>query len=98
MSEQLPRLPSNPRLERNIRSLLALLEPGTLSVENTDEAVNDFDDRLKAARGKVKIIEKMVGEDGERTETNDLKPDGGSEAAETAKAPSHQQSVGGPDW
>ena len=60
----LPALPKNSRLEKNITTLYALVEPETLSTENTDESVNDFDDRVKRAQGKAKIIEKMVGEDG----------------------------------
>ncbi|KAK0726992.1 DUF1715 domain-containing protein [Lasiosphaeria miniovina] len=60
-SRQLPPLPRNPRLEKHITTLYALVEAESLSTENTDEAVNDFDDRLKRAHGKAKIIEKMVG-------------------------------------
>ncbi|KAL7926120.1 hypothetical protein ACQKWADRAFT_281810 [Trichoderma austrokoningii] len=56
----LPPLPKNPRLEKNIRLAYALVNPDTLSTQNTDEAVEDFDDRLKKAQGKVKIIEKML--------------------------------------
>ncbi|KAK3365675.1 hypothetical protein B0T24DRAFT_535411 [Lasiosphaeria ovina] len=63
-SRQLPPLPRNPRLEKHITTLYALVEAESLSTENTDEAVNDFDDRLKRAHGKAKIIEKMVGEGG----------------------------------
>lgn len=56
----LPPLPKNPRLEKNIKLAYALVEPDTLSTENSDEAVQDFDDRVKRAQGKVKIIEKML--------------------------------------
>lgn len=59
---KLPPLPSNPRLEKNITSILALVEPDTLSTANTDEAVSDFDDRVKQAQGKVKIVDRTVGE------------------------------------
>jgi hypothetical protein len=62
----LPPLPGNARLEKNVSTLFALTEPDSLSTENTDEAVNDFDDRLKRAEGKAKVIEKMVGEDHRR--------------------------------
>lgn len=57
---------SNARLEKNITSLYALVEPGTLSTENTDEAVNDFDDRFKRAQGKLKIVERGIGEESEK--------------------------------
>jgi len=60
--QQLPPLPNNTRLEKHITALYALAETESLSTENTDEAVNDFDDRLKRAQGKAKVIERMVGE------------------------------------
>lgn len=51
------------RLEKNIVTLHALVEPDTLSTDNTDDAVNDFDDRVKRAQGKARVIERHVGED-----------------------------------
>ncbi|OBT75884.1 hypothetical protein VF21_04396 [Pseudogymnoascus sp. 05NY08] len=54
---------ANPRLEKHIRVLYALSEPASLSTDNTEDAVSDFDDRLKRAHAKVKIIERLVGED-----------------------------------
>ncbi|KAI1739013.1 DUF1715-domain-containing protein [Xylaria scruposa] len=59
---QLPPIHSNPRLEKNIETLYGLVEPGTLSTNNDDEAVNDFDSRMKGAHGKLRIIERAVGE------------------------------------
>ncbi|KAI8306441.1 putative ORAOV1 family protein [Colletotrichum sp. SAR11_59] len=58
----LPPLAPNARLEKNVTAAFALVEPETLSKENNDDAVNDFDDRFKRAQGKVKIIERMTGE------------------------------------
>ncbi len=59
----LPPFPSsNPRLAKHIRTLYALVEPASLPIENTEDAVSDFDDRFKRAEGKVKIIEKITGE------------------------------------
>ncbi|KAF3353640.1 hypothetical protein VD0004_g1184 [Verticillium dahliae] len=59
----LPPLPStNSRLEKNIIVAHALVEPDTLSTENNDDAVNDFDNRVKKAQGKVKVIERILGE------------------------------------
>ncbi|PBP25104.1 DUF1715 domain-containing protein [Diplocarpon rosae] len=55
-------LPENHRLAKHIRVLHALAEPESLSTENTEEAVSDFDDRLKRAQGKAKVIERIVGE------------------------------------
>lgn len=68
---QLPALSSNVRLDKNVTSLHALVEPGTLSTENNDEAVNDFDDRVKRAQGKLKIVERMIGEDVEKASPKD---------------------------
>lgn len=58
----LPSLPKSQRLERPLKGLHALSESESLSTENTEEAVSDFDDRLKRAEGKAKIIERLVGE------------------------------------
>lgn len=56
--------PNNPRLKKHILTLYALVEPASLSIQNTEEAVSDFDDRLRRAEGKVKIIERITGEGG----------------------------------
>ncbi|KAJ1326224.1 Yae1-like protein [Microdochium nivale] len=53
---------ANARLEKNVVTLYGLLEPGTLSTQNGDEDVNDFDSRLKGAQGKAKIIDRAIGE------------------------------------
>ncbi|RYP29407.1 hypothetical protein DL767_006747 [Monosporascus sp. MG133] len=50
------------RLEKNVVTLYGMVEPGTLPTRNDDEAVSDFDSRLKGAQGKAKIIERAVGE------------------------------------
>ncbi|KAI0141202.1 DUF1715-domain-containing protein [Xylariaceae sp. FL1272] len=63
-SRALPPIQSNARLEKNITTLYGLVEPGTLSTQNDDEAVNDFDSRLKGAQSKVRIIERAIGEGG----------------------------------
>ena len=55
-------LPENQRLAKHLKVLHALAESESLSTENTEEAVSDFDDRLKRAQGKAKIIERIVGE------------------------------------
>lgn len=66
-----PALADNLRVEKHIRTLYALVEPSSLSTDNTEEAVSDFDDRLKRAEGKVKIIEKITGETS-REETSNM--------------------------
>lgn len=53
------------RLHKHILTLYALVEPASLSIQNTEAAVSDFDDRLRRAEGKVKIIERITGEEGD---------------------------------
>jgi len=48
------------RLARNIEAVYGLVEPATLSTDNRDEAVDDFEDRLKRAQGKVLVISKSL--------------------------------------
>lgn len=59
-TQQLPPVSNNARLEKNISSLHTLVDPKTTSIENTDAAVQDFDDRLKKAQGKERIIDRVV--------------------------------------
>ncbi|OIW23449.1 DUF1715-domain-containing protein [Coniochaeta ligniaria NRRL 30616] len=79
--QSLPPLPNNPRLEKNVTTLFALTEPDSLSTDNTDEAVNDFDDRLKRAEGKAKVIEKTVGEDHKKDDVQKPASPGGAKSA-----------------
>ncbi|SZF05881.1 unnamed protein product [Blumeria hordei] len=53
-------IPSNKRIATHVRVLHALVEAETLSVQNNEEAVSDFDDRLNRARAKAKIIERLI--------------------------------------
>jgi hypothetical protein len=59
---KIPPFPPNARLAKNIKVLYALAESDSLSTENSEEAVSDFDDRFKRAQAKVKIIERTAGE------------------------------------
>lgn len=61
-TSEIPRLPANSRLGAHIRTLYALSEPATFSTKNSEDAVSEFEDRLKRAEGKVKVIEKLTGE------------------------------------
>ncbi|KAI1104711.1 DUF1715-domain-containing protein [Jackrogersella minutella] len=72
--QTLPPLNSNARLEKNVTMLYGLVEPGTLSTKNDDESVNDFDSRMKAAQGRLKMIEKAVGEGGSKGSSDRLRP------------------------
>lgn len=58
----LPPIPNNARTEKHIRTLYALAEFSSLSTENNGDSVSEFDDRLKRADGKNKIIEHALGE------------------------------------
>lgn len=75
---RLPSLPNNARLEKNITTLHDLVDPESLSTENTDEAVADFDERLKKAQGKARIVEKLVGEDRKTDSSRESPGAGGS--------------------
>ncbi|OJD19265.1 hypothetical protein AJ78_00795 [Emergomyces pasteurianus Ep9510] len=61
-SPALPPLPSNSRLEKHITTLLSLVDPLTLSMQNSEDAIEDFDERLKKAAAKAKLIERILGE------------------------------------
>jgi hypothetical protein len=53
----------NPRLQKHVMTLYGLTEPESLSCENQEEAVAEFDDRFKRALTKAGIIGKIVGEE-----------------------------------
>ncbi|KAH0289948.1 DUF1715-domain-containing protein [Aureobasidium namibiae CBS 147.97] len=59
---RLPKLSGGARLQKHLQTLFALTEAESLSTENNEDSVSDFDDRLKRAEGKVKVIEKLVSE------------------------------------
>ena len=59
----LPPLPSRSRLSKHVERLEELVQPKSLSLLNDDNAVGDFDERLRHAQAKVKIIEKLISED-----------------------------------
>ncbi|MCJ1390046.1 hypothetical protein MMC18_002904 [Xylographa bjoerkii] len=81
ISWPLPPLAANIRLEKHVRTFHALVELESLSTQNKEDDVSEFDDRLKRAVGKAKVIEKLVGEesdfgagsgeDGSRAEAGD---------------------------
>ncbi|KAI1332601.1 hypothetical protein F5Y16DRAFT_120379 [Xylariaceae sp. FL0255] len=74
----LPPLKSNPRLEKNIEMLYGLVEPGTFSMENDDESVNDFDSRMKGAQARLRLIERAIGEGTSSTTSSRCTGTGGS--------------------
>ncbi|PNS14893.1 hypothetical protein CAC42_2122 [Sphaceloma murrayae] len=58
----LPPIQHTDRLQKHIATLEALTEVESLDTQNTEEAVSDFDDRLKRAEAKAKIIASIVGD------------------------------------
>ena len=65
LAHKLPAVTAYARLEKHIETLLTLVDPKSLSLENSDDAVADLDDRLRRAAAKAKIIEKAFGEVGD---------------------------------
>lgn len=64
--------PPSSRLAKNIDTLLELVDPASLVMENTEEAVTDVDERLKGAAIKAKLIQRALGE---RDDTMDIHSD-----------------------
>ncbi|KAL4740852.1 hypothetical protein BDV11DRAFT_85547 [Aspergillus similis] len=60
------------RLAKNLDTLLELVDPASLPMQNTEEAVTDVDERLKGAIIKAKLIQRAFGE---REDASDLHPD-----------------------
>ena len=76
-THQLQQLPKNGRLEKHINTLQAFTEPESLSMQNNEDSVSDFDGRLKRAQGKAKVIEKLIGEEQMHEHVEDLRPRAG---------------------
>ena len=64
-------LPPSSRLAKNLDILLELVDPASLVMDNTEEAVTDVDERLKGAIIKAKLIQRALGE---REDTADIHP------------------------
>ncbi|QKX56466.1 uncharacterized protein TRUGW13939_03571 [Talaromyces rugulosus] len=58
----MPEIRGESRVARNIQLLLGLVDPATLSLENTEDAVSDMEERLKGAQLKTKLIQRSLGE------------------------------------
>jgi hypothetical protein len=75
--KEMPSLPSHSaRLVRNLETLLELVDPASLDMSNTEEAVNDVDERLKGATVKAKLIQRAMGESEEPLGTRSNARDG----------------------
>ncbi|KAL2815429.1 hypothetical protein BDW59DRAFT_15807 [Aspergillus cavernicola] len=64
--------PHSSRLAKNLDTLLELVDPASLPMQNTEEAVMDVDERLKGAIVKAKLIQRAFGE---REDASDIHPD-----------------------
>ena len=58
-----PRMSGSEKLRKHVQRLSDLADPETLPTENSEDAVSEYDDRLKDARAKATLISKLVGED-----------------------------------
>ncbi|KAL4959856.1 uncharacterized protein BDV14DRAFT_183963 [Aspergillus stella-maris] len=70
--KEMESFPHSSRLARNLDTLLELVDPASLPMQNTEEAVTDVDERLKGAIIKAKLIQRAFGE---REDTSDIHPD-----------------------
>jgi mRNA export factor len=50
------------RLEKHVRALLALLDPATLALENSEDAIAELESRLHSAARKAKLVQRALGE------------------------------------
>ena len=82
---RLPTLPDNPRLKKHVQTLYALVEAASLSTENTEDAVSDFDDRFKRANAKAKIVERLIGETNHRS-SDGSGPEGSPDGQHSGRA------------
>jgi hypothetical protein len=62
---RIPPLEAKERLWKHVSRLCDLTDASTLSTENSEDAVEEFESRLKDARAKATLISKAIGEDGQ---------------------------------
>lgn len=68
------------RLVRHVKRMAELTDADDVSRENSEDGVQDFDDRLREARAKAVLVERLVGESGKEGGSA-----GGSGAAASVK-------------
>ena len=74
--DEMPKLQDAGRLTAQVEQLLSITDPHNLSTGNDDDSVNDFDERLKKAAAKIKIISRMIGEPGKPAEEKTVQRQG----------------------
>jgi len=83
-------------LDKHVRTLYALSELESLSTQNIEDAVSEFDDRFKRAVAKVKVIESIVDEghiDGD-SDTKDIAEREGGEKSEKGRLKLARSEIG----
>ena len=50
------------RLARHVNALLELVDPASLAMQNTEDALSDAEERYRGALVKAKLIERVLGE------------------------------------
>jgi hypothetical protein len=79
--KEMSSFPPSSRLAKNINTLLELVDPASLPMKNTEEAVTDVDERLRGAAIKAKLIQRALGE---REDISDIHPDARDTQAQTS--------------
>lgn len=67
---RLPPLSGSDRLRRHVARLAELTDAEGLATENSEDAVAEFDERLRDARAKTTLIARIAGEDDFGTHAN----------------------------
>jgi hypothetical protein len=60
----------NERLTKHVERMFTLVDPEEYVTMNTEEAVNDVDERIRDAKGKERIIKRILGETDEALTTS----------------------------
>ena len=80
------RLEANERRTKQVRRLCDLTDFETLSTENDEDAVAEFDERLKHAKAKATLISKLMGEVDFSTATEGVWRKGGAKGMQATDA------------
>lgn len=90
------KLEGGERLRKHVQRLCDLTDPDTLAMVNDEDAVEEFDDRVKEAKTKARLISRIVGEDDHVKHAVTLSSDQNNNADEKAKTGEMEDFVGLP--
>nr|POE94356.1 oral cancer-overexpressed protein 1 like [Quercus suber] len=62
-ASQIPSLNGSERMRKHVERLVELTDPASLETKNTEEAVQEFEERLGGAKAKLVLLRKMMDED-----------------------------------